>query len=119
MFDDDTAGADTLIVNVGAFLVARGDAVAVNLANTLAWKVTVNGWVSSGQGFGLFLTPGNTAVSTITVGAGGEIGALYDGIFAQSAVTVSNSGLISCGNAAVHVFRHGNDYEFGCGHYPK
>ena len=94
-FAGDSAGADTLIVDPSAFLVATGaGAYGALLANTGAWNVTVNGSIVSKQARGLVLNPGNAAVSTITVGANGEIGGL-EGLCLFSAATIKNSGKIA------------------------
>src|SRR5262245_22942124 len=94
-FNDDTANADTLIVDAGAFLITTGPgAQGALLANTKAWTVTVNGSIfCTSSGVGIGLDPGNPATSTITVGAtGGVFGS--SGIVASSAVIINNAGEI-------------------------
>ena len=97
-FDNDSAVADTLIVDVGAFLIAQGsNADGALLANTGAWTVTVNGSIFSQQSAGIDLASGNAAASTITIGTDGEVGGAT-GIAAFSSATINNSGLIAGAN---------------------
>jgi serralysin len=95
-FADDTAGADTLIVDAGAHLLATGMfGFGAHLLGTLAWKVTINGSIFSEAAAGLVLAGSNTARSTITIGADGEVGsAQQTGIAASSAVNLTNAGLV-------------------------
>jgi Ca2+-binding RTX toxin-like protein len=98
-FDSDTAGADTLIVDPGAYLISVFGNGAF-LANTGAWTVNVNGLVVSQNSFGIFLEAGNAAVSTIKIGVDGEVqgtggGFLPAAIVAESSANINNSGLIN------------------------
>jgi Ca2+-binding RTX toxin-like protein len=97
-FNRDTAGADTLIVEQGAYLISVPGVGAV-LANTGAWTVTVNGSIVSQNNVGIFLEADNAAVSTIKIGVNGEVqgaggGILPAGIVAESSANINNSGLI-------------------------
>jgi hypothetical protein len=71
-FDSDSPGADTLIVDPGAFLISVFGNGAV-LAPTGAWTVTVNGSVVSQDHVGIDLAAGNAAISTINIGADGGV----------------------------------------------
>ncbi len=77
-FASDTAGADTLIVDPSAFLIATGAGAADGafLANTGAWTVTVNGLIVSQHDNGITLSSFDTAVSTIKIGLDGEVSGL-------------------------------------------
>ena len=90
---DDTPGADTLIVDPGAFLISTGGSGAF-LANTGAWTVTVNGSIVSAN-VGIFLFAGNTGVSTITIGVNGGVQGHDAGIVVSSSANINNSGEIS------------------------
>lgn len=98
-FNNDSAGADTLTVNPGAYLIATGfGAVGAFLANTGAWKVTINGLVSSTRQSGIYLEENNTAVSTLTIGADGEVSGGAGGfaaIGARSGIKLTNAGAVS------------------------
>jgi hypothetical protein len=96
-FDDDTAGADTLIVDLGSYLIAASPLFSIGafLANTAAWTVTINGSVVSQAGAGISLTGGNPAVSTIKIGTDGEVQGGSDGIILASSGNVNNAGQIS------------------------
>jgi len=92
---DDTPGADTLIVDPNAFLVANGgitDNGAV-LPQTGAWTASINGSIVSRNAYGIFLSPGNAAVSTITIGVEGEVQGGV-GILAKSSANIKNAGTI-------------------------
>jgi Ca2+-binding RTX toxin-like protein len=104
---DDTPGADTLIVDPGAFLVSTAvDGTGAFLANTGAWTVTVNGSIVS-QGFdGIILDGGNAAVSTIKIGAGGAVQGHDFGIFLGSSANINNAGTIS-GSTGIEMFNGG------------
>jgi hypothetical protein len=96
-FEDGTTGADSLTVDDGAYLVATGSPYdAAHLDSHGAWKVTVNGsvYAASVNGFGIYLTPGNTAASTITIGATGEVAGGATSIYAYSPVKIQNAGLL-------------------------
>jgi hypothetical protein len=70
---DDTVGADTLIVDTGAYLIATGmNSDGALLPNTNGWTVVVNGMIVSTQSHGLVLGPGAGA-STVTIGAEGQV----------------------------------------------
>jgi hypothetical protein len=104
---DDTPQADSLTVDAGAFLASQGVAgIGAFLAPTLGWKVTVNGSIFSLQYYGLYLQFGNTAVSTITVGAEGSIGGV-DGIYLASAAIVKNSGEVTGSNYGIYIIDPG------------
>jgi Peptidase M10 serralysin C terminal/RTX calcium-binding nonapeptide repeat (4 copies) len=95
-FNRDTAGADTLIVDPGAYLISVPGNGAV-LAPTGAWTVNVNGSIVSLalNNFGISLEAGNTGVSTINIGVDGEVQGNSAGIFANSSANINNAGLIS------------------------
>jgi Ca2+-binding RTX toxin-like protein len=98
-FDSDSAGADTLIVDPGAYLISVNGFGAL-LAPTGAWTVSVNGSIVSQNSFGIFLEAGNSAVSTIKIGVNGEVqgaggGILPAGIVAESSANINNFGLIN------------------------
>jgi Ca2+-binding RTX toxin-like protein len=119
-FDGDSAGADQLTVTLDGFLIALGNnSNGARLTNTGAWKVKINGLIYSQDDDGIRLLAGNTAQSTFTIGAEGEVsgngsgkGAInlesaakltnagsvqgeVFGILAQAPVTITNSGTIS------------------------
>src|SRR5262249_6800214 len=97
-FDSDSPGADALIVDRDAFLVATGAfnvlGAGADLAKTGAWRVIVNGAIVSHYATGLWLEPGNAAVSAITVGAEGSISGQW-ALVADSAVNIQNAGSIT------------------------
>jgi hypothetical protein len=101
-FNGDSAGADSLTVGAAAYLIATGSGVSRGalLAPTGAWKVTVNGTIVSKNWEALILDGGNTANSTITVGADGELGGGINsyGLVMYSAATVKNAGTINGAN---------------------
>jgi Ca2+-binding RTX toxin-like protein len=93
---DDTPGADTLIVDPGAYLIS----VNVNgafLANTGAWTVTVNGSIVSQNSLGIALNFGNTAVSTIKIGVDGEVQG-GNAMLLGSSANINNAGVIAGSN---------------------
>lgn len=93
-FGEDTAGADTLVVDPSAYLIANGAfSFGAALAATGAWKVTVNGSIS-GDLAGIALFSGNTASSTITIGADGQVGGVQFAVLAASSAVIKNSGVI-------------------------
>jgi hypothetical protein len=106
-FSGDSALADKLVVNAGAFLVAQGQGAAgAYLAPTRAWTATINGSVFSLQYAGVYLDWGNTAVSTITLGEEGAIGGVY-GIYALSSATIKNAGAIAGRDHGIRIFDPG------------
>lgn len=73
-FRSDSPGADTLIVDAGAYLKATGaDSIAAYLNDTLAWTVQINGLVHSETDVGLYMEINNAPASSVSVGVGGEI----------------------------------------------
>jgi len=100
-----------LIVQGGAYLVSTGGstgfgkAAGAFLKNTDAWTVTVNGGIVSNNDTGIYLEANNAAVSTITIGVDGEVGGEEAGIYADSAATINNSGVISATLAAGYGIR--------------
>lgn len=103
-FSSDTALADTLIVDAGAFLVTS-DALGTGafLNATGAWTATVNGSVHGSVG--LFLGTGIAATSTINVGVDGSIrGDGSYGVSAFSSSILNNSGTIAGEIAAIALF---------------
>ena len=98
-FEGDSAGADTLTVTIDGFLIALGNnSNGARLANTGAWKVTVNGLIYSQEDDGIRLLAGNAAQSTITIGADGEVsgnGSNKGAINIESAAKVTNAGVVS------------------------
>jgi Ca2+-binding RTX toxin-like protein len=93
-FDGGSAAADTLIVQEGAFLTGLGSGVGAFLGSPGIWTVAINGSIFSHNSIGLQLAAGIAGISKITVGSAGSIGGA-DGIFAESAVSLKNSGLIA------------------------
>src|SRR5262249_52743409 len=93
-------GPDTLVVDPGAYLIAENGHGAV-LANTGAWTVTVNGSIV-GTFTGIFLDPGNSAVSTIKISASGEVQGNV-GLFVASSANINNAGDISGGSFAIAI----------------
>jgi hypothetical protein len=92
---DDTPGADTLIVDPGAFLISTGaGGDGAFLANTGSWAVTVNGSIVSPNGSGIFLDAGNAAFSTIKIGVDGQVQGGGIGIFLESSANINNAGTI-------------------------
>jgi len=91
---DDTPGADTLIVDPGAFLISTAVGRGAFLANTGAWTVTVNGSIVSQNNFGIFLVGGNVGVSTIKIGVNGEVSGAA-GVFLAGSANINNAGEIS------------------------
>jgi hypothetical protein len=102
---DDSPSADTLIVDPGASLVAGGaSGSGAVLANTGAWTVTVNGSIDSLNSTGIFLDAGNSAVSTIKIGADGEVHGGLAGLFLSSSANIINAGQItSTANAGIEM----------------
>jgi RTX calcium-binding nonapeptide repeat (4 copies) len=101
-FHSDTAGADTLIVDPGAYLIsANGGGEGAFLANSGAWTVTINGVVISQQDAGIELQFFNPGVSTITIGAEGEISGIKGIDLGVNAVVLRNSGVISGSTYAI------------------
>jgi Ca2+-binding RTX toxin-like protein len=103
-FDEDSPTADSLIVDAGAFLIARGvNGDGAVLGNLGAWTVNVNGWIASDSGYGIAL--GNTeAKSKITIGAEGSVSSNDgDALYALSSVAITNNGTIRGGNYGVFI----------------
>jgi hypothetical protein len=108
MFDDDSAGADTLNILHGAYLInliAGAEGIGASLANTGAWTVNIDGMLRGttdiGWGIGLELAGNNPGASRITVGTSGSVyGSLaaisLGGGFSlqESSVTIRNAGLL-------------------------
>jgi Ca2+-binding RTX toxin-like protein len=90
---DDSPGADTLIVDPNAFLVAGGaSGDGAFLANTGAWTVTVNGSIVSQSAVGIHLV--SVSFSAINIGTQGEVeGAI--GILLEGPAKLNNAGEIS------------------------
>jgi len=94
-FNSDTLFADTLIVDAGAFLISEGlGATGAFLKFTGAWTVTINGSIVSTQQTGLSLDTGNPSVSTITIGADGEVSGA-GGMGIGSSAIINNAGVIA------------------------
>src|SRR5262245_15111903 len=90
---DDTPGADTLIVDPNAFLIST-DGNGAFLAATGAWTVSVNGTIVSQSPFaGIVLAPGNSVVSTIKIGADGQVQGGV-GVLLASSANINNAGEI-------------------------
>jgi Ca2+-binding RTX toxin-like protein len=95
-FDIDDTGADALLVNAGAFLIADGvGSVGAYLAATKAWTVRLDGSIVSRQDDGIRLVGGNAEASNVTVGADGEVGGYSAGIEAASPATIVNKGVVA------------------------
>lgn len=108
-FDSDSAAADTLTVEQSGFLYTAGAGkYGARLAATGAWKVTINGVITSKQFVGLALMEENTASSSITIGTEGEVcGAPNSaGVLLASAATLTNSGAIT-GGTGILIFNTG------------
>jgi Ca2+-binding RTX toxin-like protein len=106
-FTSDSPAADTLIVDAGAYLIATGSSArGAVLANTGAWKVTVNGTIFSKQETGIELGAGNLGVSTISIGAEGSVGGAV-GIAAYSSANIVNAGTIAGGSFGIFYFNEG------------
>jgi Ca2+-binding RTX toxin-like protein len=94
-FDLDSPGADTLIVDPGAFLIAaNGGGGALLAANTGAWTVTVNGSIIATGSIGIALGEGD-AVSTIKIGVEGSVQGGTLGVALGSSANINNAGEIS------------------------
>jgi hypothetical protein len=95
-FSSDSAAADTLTVDVGAYLIssdASAGSAGALLGSVDAWTATINGVVFGADGINVAV--GNAAVSTITVGATGNVTAsVRNGIVTNSSAVISNSGTI-------------------------
>ncbi len=100
----DSALADTLIVDAGAFLISTDPApglAGAYLAPTGGWTATVNGTIQGG-GFGILLEVGNAALSTINIGTEGSVsGNTIYGITAGSSATINNAGTIFGGDVGI------------------
>ena len=93
-FAQGTAGADSLTIDPGAFLIATGaNAMSTQLAAAGPWKVAVNGTIYSQQSHGIFLA-GNTGKSSITVGSEGSIRGVT-AILTDDQLTLTNAGVIA------------------------
>src|SRR5688500_5147390 len=94
-FDSDSPAADSLTVDAGAFVISNA-AVAVRLANTGSWTVTINGTVYSQLNAGIYLAPGNSGISKFTIGEEAYVGSVDDiGLRLLSSATVVNKGIIT------------------------
>src|SRR5262249_21961595 len=94
-FSSDTPGADALIVDPNAFLlseVANGAA----FARTGVGPVTVTVLIASTivVYVAMDLAAGDTAVSTIKIGASGEVEGSAIGILLESSANINNAGVI-------------------------
>jgi Ca2+-binding RTX toxin-like protein len=95
-FNEGSSGADSLTIDDGAYLVARTTGFfGADLDGPGIWTVKVNGSIVATDAHAIILRPGIAGVSTITVGATGEVGS-YGGasIFAGSAASIKNDGMI-------------------------
>ncbi len=94
-FGATTAGPDTLIVDQGAFLISNTalNGIGADIVGPGTWTVTVNGFID-GTLVGLNLTPGNTSVSTITIGLEGSISSAGHAIEANQPAIIKNAGTI-------------------------
>lgn len=92
-FDDGTAGADTLIVDPGAYLKAMGAAShGALLGGTGNWNVTVNGFVGSTMFSAMVLS--ENVKANVTIGSAGEINGAITGLVLGAQTTVTNAGNI-------------------------
>lgn len=107
-FSDDNPGADTLIVDDGAYLIstsATGNGAV--LGATGAWTATINGSVYGANG--IQLMAGNTGVSTISVGATGSVASgpqgpsVGYGIAVESSATIKNAGSIAGASVGIAI----------------
>lgn len=104
-FASGSNSADTLTVLAGAHLMTDGtSATAAVLDDSFAWNVKVDGTISSQKFNGLWLAVGNDDMSQLTIGTEGVIFGGFNGVFAQSAVTIKNHGTIDGGSAGVEVY---------------
>ena len=91
-FRSNTGPADKLIVDAGAYLIARGFNAAGAFLETSNWTVVINGSVVSQQFVGLTAT----APLNLTVGVDGGISGDTIGVEATgSATTIKNFGVIA------------------------
>ena len=92
----DSALADSLIVDAGAYLISTDSAAGsagASLANTGAWAAAINGIVVGTNG--IVVAAGNTAASAIAIGATATVsGTGNHGIAARSSAAIKNSGSI-------------------------
>src|SRR5688500_18557455 len=75
-FNPGTAGADTLTIDDGAYVISSGlSSAAVHLLAPGAWTVNVNGaiYAQANDSVGIWLENG-AVNSTINIGAAGSIG---------------------------------------------
>jgi Ca2+-binding RTX toxin-like protein len=101
-FNSDTPGADALIVEAGAHLIAEGAyARGAILGANKPWKVTVAGEITSTQSEGLLLGPGYTGSSTITIASTGSINGGQSGIALNSSAAIINAGEIFGGDQGI------------------
>ena len=91
-FSQDSAAADSLTVDIDAFVISTAND-AVVLANTGAWTATINGTVYSKVDAGLELAQGNLGMSKINIGVAGLIAGDV-GLVLRSNATVVNKGTI-------------------------
>lgn len=101
--NDDTPGADSLIVDAGAFLIATGAfSVGAYLNATKAWTLTVNGSIISDQASGIILEAGLPTASSMTVGVEGSVVGTF-AMDVQNGVTIKNAGYILGTNTAIRL----------------
>jgi hypothetical protein len=95
-FNSDSAGADSVTLDAGSFLIATNTfGQGAFLRNTGAWTATLNGSVTSLQDFGLWLQSANAASSSITVGKEGSIAGKLGALLLESSVKLTNLGTIT------------------------
>jgi hypothetical protein len=100
---DDTPGADSLIVDSGAYLIATGFASpGAFLNDSKAWTVTVNGSIISDQAPGILLEGGLPSASSITVGTDGSVVGTV-AIDVLNGVSIKNSGYILGTDTAIRL----------------
>jgi hypothetical protein len=102
-FASGTFGADSLVIDPGAFIWSTGiDSTLVWLNAPGNWTVTVNGMIRADGNISIALEigPGIPGVSSVTVGAVGGIISSSIGILAESPVNVKNSGVISSASSS-------------------
>jgi hypothetical protein len=101
-FNLDSKTADSLTVDIDAFVISTADD-AVVLANTSAWTATINGTAYSQGDIGLDLAQGNIGMSKINIGVAGSISGVNALVLRSNAMVV-NKGHIDGVDTGVAIF---------------